>query len=141
MGIVEELVNIWPNEVCDKKLAGRSLNSICMESPTVQRLPIHLPNEHYVNFHAHQTVNEVLARQNVEKTQLTAWFDYNSAHDDGLGFTYWQFPQHYTWNAKDKSWHPRRRARVIGRMYFVSPSKGEQFFLRLLLTIFEGRKS
>jgi len=26
-------------------------------------------------------------------------------------------------------------------MYFVSPSKGEQFFLRLLLTIFEGRKS
>jgi len=26
-------------------------------------------------------------------------------------------------------------------MYFVSPSKGEKFFLRLLLTIFEGRKS
>jgi len=26
-------------------------------------------------------------------------------------------------------------------MYFVSPSKGEQFFLRLLLTIFESRKS
>jgi len=26
-------------------------------------------------------------------------------------------------------------------MYFVSPSKGEQFFLRLLLTIFEGEKS
>ena len=89
MGIVEELVNIWLNEVCDKKLAGRSLNSICMESPTVQRLPIHLPNEHYVNFHAHQTVNEVLARQNVEKTQLTAWFDYNSIHDNGLGLTYW----------------------------------------------------
>jgi len=38
------------------------------ESPVVQRLPIYLPNEHYVNFHAHQTVNEVLARQNVEKT-------------------------------------------------------------------------
>jgi len=99
------------------------------ESPAVQRLPIYLPNEHYVNFHAHQTVNEVLARQNVEKTQLTAWFDYNSVHEDGLGFTYWQFPQHYTWNAKDKSWHPRQCARVIGRMYFVSPSKGEQFFL------------
>ena len=67
------------------------------ESPAVQHLPIHLPNEHYVNFHAHQTVNEVLARQNVEKTQLTAWFDYNSAYNDGLGLTYWQFPQHYTW--------------------------------------------
>jgi len=83
----------------------------------------------------------VLARQNVEKTQLTAWFDYNSVHDDGLGLTYWQFPQHYTWNAKDKSWHPRRRARVIRRIYFVLPSKGEQFFLRLLLTIFKDGKS
>jgi len=41
-----------------------------------------------VNFHVHQTVNKVLARQNVEKTQLTTWFDYNSAHNDGLGFTY-----------------------------------------------------
>ena len=111
------------------------------KSPAVQRLPIHLPNEHYVNFHAHQTVNEVLARQNVEKTQLTTWFDYNSAHDDGLGLIYWQFPQHYTWNAKAKSWHPKRRAKVIGRMYFVSPSKGEQFFLWLLLTIFKGGKS
>ena len=75
-------------------------------------------------------LNEVcdIVRQNIKKTQLTAWFDYNSAHDDGLGLTYWQFPQHYIWNAKVKSWHPRRRAKVIGRMYFVSPSKGEQFF-------------
>jgi len=30
---------------------------------------------------------------------------------------------------------------VIGRMYFVLPSKEEQFFLRLLLTIFEDGKS
>jgi len=58
------------------------------ESPAVQRLPIHLFNKHYVNFHTHQTVNEVLARQNVEKTQLTVWFDYNSAYDDGLGLIY-----------------------------------------------------
>ena len=58
------------------------------ESPAVQRLPIHLPNEHYVNFHVHQTVNKVLARQNVKKTQLTAWFDYNSSHNNSLGLTY-----------------------------------------------------
>ena len=66
--------------------------NIYRELPAVQYLPVHLSNEHYVNFHAHQTVNEVLARKNVEKTQLTTWFDYNSAHDDGLGLTYWQFP-------------------------------------------------
>jgi len=59
------------------------------ELPAVQRLPIHLSNKHYVNFYAYQTVNEVLARQNVEKTQLTTWFDYNSVYDNGLGLTYW----------------------------------------------------
>ena len=128
---------IGPMEACWKIFEF----NIHGESLAVQHLPIYLPNEHYVNFYAHQTINKVLAKQNMEKTQLTAWFDYNSVHDDGLGLTYWQFPQYYTWNAKVKSWHPRQRAKVIGRIYFVSPSKREQFFLWLLLTIFESRKS
>ena len=128
---------IGPTEACWKIFEF----NMHEESPAIQYLPVNLPNEHYVNFHAHQTVNEVLVRQNVEKTQLIAWFDYNSAHNNGLGLTYWQFPQHYTWNAKAKSWHPRQCAKVMGRMYFVSPSKGEQFFLQLLFTIFKGRKS
>ena len=75
---------IGPTEACWKIFEF----NIHRKSPAVQRLPIHLPNKHYVNFYAHQTVNEVLARQNVEKTQLTAWFDYNSTHNDGLGLTY-----------------------------------------------------
>jgi len=77
----------------------------------------------------------------VEKTQFTAWFDYNSAYDDGLGLTYWQFPQYYTWNTKAKSWHPKQCAKIIKRMYFILPSKREQFFLQLLLTIFKSGKS
>ena len=58
------------------------------ESPAVQHLPVHLLNEHYVNFHAYQTINKVLAKQNMEKTQLTAWFDHNFIYNDGLGLTY-----------------------------------------------------
>ena len=45
------------------------------ESPAVQYLPVYLSNEHYVNFHTHQTVNEVLARQNVKKTQYSSFKD------------------------------------------------------------------
>ena len=70
------------------------------ESPVVQRLSIHLPNKHYVNFYAYQTVNKVLARQNMKKTQLIAQFDYNSVYDNGLDLTYWQFSQHYCKKAK-----------------------------------------
>jgi len=82
--IIKELMEIWLNGVCDKIFEF----NIYGESPAVQRLPIHLSNEHYVNFYAHQTVNEVLARQNVKKTQLTTWFDYYSVHNNGLGLTY-----------------------------------------------------
>ena len=110
-------------------------------SLAVQYLFVHLPNEHYINFYAHQTVNEVLARQNIEKTQLTAQFNYNSVYDNGLDFIYQQFPQHCTWNAKAKLWYPRQCSKIIGRMYFVLSSKREQFFLQLLLTVFEGGKS
>ena len=128
---------IDPIEACQKIFEF----NIHGESPAIQYLPVHFSNKHYVDFYAHQTVNEVLIRQNVEKTQFTAYFDYNSVHDDSLGLTYWQFPQYYTWNAKAKSWHPRQYAKVIGRMYFVSLSKGEQFFLQLFLIMFKGRKN
>ena len=94
---------IGPTEACQKIFEF----NMHRELPAVQHLSIYLPNEHYVNFHIHQTINEVLARQNIEKTQLTTWFDYNFAHNDGLGLIYWQFPKHYTWNAKAKLWHSR----------------------------------
>jgi len=58
------------------------------ESLAVQCFSIHFPNEHYVNFYVYQTINEVLVRQNMKKTQLTTWFNYNSTHNDGLGLIY-----------------------------------------------------
>ena len=78
---------IGPTEACWKIFKF----NIHGESPAVQCFLIHFPNEHYVKFHAHLTVNKVLAKQNVKKTQLTAWFDYNSTHNDGLGLIYQQF--------------------------------------------------
>jgi len=44
---------------------------------------------------------------------------------------YWDHNYYQPWtdnkenHAKDKSWHSRQHARIIERMYFVSPSKGE----------------
>ena len=94
---------IGPTKACQKIFEF----NMHRELLTVQCLSVYFSNEHYINFYVHQTVNEVLARQNIEKTQLTAWFDYNSAYDNGLGLIYQQFPQYYIQNAKAKSWHPR----------------------------------
>jgi len=55
---------ISPTEACWKIFEF----SMYEKSPAVQHLPIYLSNKHYVNFYIYQTVNEILARQNVEKT-------------------------------------------------------------------------
>ena len=47
------------------------------ESPHVIRLPIHLPNQQLIYYNPENTVDEVLARDNLDKTPLTAWFEAN----------------------------------------------------------------
>lgn len=47
---------------------------------------------------------------------------------------------HYVWNGKQ--WKKRVKYQsVIGRMYHVSPSDGERYYLRLLLLHVNGAKS
>jgi hypothetical protein len=47
------------------------------EFPVVYQLPIHLPGQHLVYFDPEESVEAIMERQNVEKTELTAWLDYN----------------------------------------------------------------
>ena len=42
---------------------------------------------------------------------------------------------------KEKGWATRKKGFAIGRMYFVSPSSGERFYLRTLLTVVKGPTS
>src|SRR6202050_3360675 len=42
---------------------------------------------------------------------------------------------------KKKKWTLRQQGFAIGRMYFASPSSGEHFYLRTLLTIVKGATS
>ena len=51
-------------------------------------------------------------------------------------------PKHYVFNDREKKWLPRRRGgdRIISRMYSVSPSDPEKFYLRLLLLHVPGAK-
>ena len=81
--------------------------NIYKELPAIQHFSVYLSNEHYINFHVYQTINKILARQNVEKTQLTAQFDYNSIYNDSLDLIYQQFSQYYIWNTKAKLQYSR----------------------------------
>ena len=72
---------------------------------------------------------------------LTAWFKINQLNSDARTTTYQNFPHTWVYVVGEKCWKPRHRGDVIGRMYFASPSSGERFYLRLLLTVVAGATS
>jgi len=56
---------------------------------------------------------------------------------------YQEFPIQMTWNHTFRRWNCCKRgvSGTIGRIYFVGPSGGERFYLRLLLMVMKGPTS
>jgi hypothetical protein len=116
------------------------------QMPNVVRLPVHLAGQHMVTYDPTEDANEVLQRGAKEISKLEAFFAAN--RDDGrLGeearkHTYQEFPQYFSWKeSKPHRWQLRKQGWALGRMYFVSPSGGERFYLRTLLTVVKGPRS
>ncbi|XP_016168672.1 uncharacterized protein LOC107611233 [Arachis ipaensis] len=48
---------------------------------------------------------------------------------------YREIPEYYSWHSKEKEWRRRRsQKRAIGRIYTISPTEREKFYLRILLS-------
>ncbi len=104
-----------------------------------------------------------------EHTKLTRWFDFNKKKKDDhllaiqttpdavphpcLSTLYHDFPKIATWNATQKTWKERKKTLTtneyvyqrgfapIGRIFFVTPTAGERYFLRQLLIHVPGATS
>ncbi|KAH0611538.1 uncharacterized protein H6S33_010803 [Morchella sextelata] len=100
-----------------------------------------MPGEQPIYFNADVTEEELQQRMEAAKSTLMAFFKYNSENSDGRQYLYQEFPVHFTYNRQSRSWSPRKRGVVIGRMYHCNPVMGEKYYLRLLLTAVRGAKS
>jgi len=122
------------------------------EHPNVVRLAVHLKGCQTILFQEGTDVAAVLNRNPC--TTLTAWFTFNKIAWEhfnpsapsrlALNTLYHDFPRITTWKKKEKQWALRTRTPgllPIGRMYFVQPSEGERYFLRLLLHHMPGATS
>ncbi|XP_062075099.1 uncharacterized protein LOC133779118 [Humulus lupulus] len=109
--------------------------------PAVERLPFHLPGEHTVIFEENKCVENVVCIPGIEKTKFTQWLEANKNYDDARELTYSDFPVSWVWNSKEKTWTRRKHGLEIGRIYFVHPSTGEHFYLRMLLNFVKGSTS
>lgn len=137
--------------------------SIHDQKPNVVRLQVHLPGQHMVKYDPNEDPAAVLERAANERTTLTEFFaanrDSGPRGTEAKKYTYQEFPEHFVWNSPrgPKRWEIRcseiHRLQLqqhgessgmpaaIGRMYFVSPSAGERFYLRTLLTVVKGPTS
>ncbi|KAJ1266692.1 hypothetical protein BS78_08G171500 [Paspalum vaginatum] len=107
--------------------------------PAVERMPVHLPGENFITYHAKQNMADVLAQDFLHRTMLTEWFVTTQNHEAARGLTYCDFPSEWSWDGTNRSWHPKRRGKgKIGRLYYVHPSVGERCYLRMLLLVVTG---
>ena len=106
------------------------------EFPPVQQLAVHLKGEQPVYFPDDLSSQELAEKRDTAHSTLMAYFEYNTENPNGPKYLCSEFPAHFVWNQGIRKWTIRKRgADRIGRMYHCSPSAGERFYLRLLLTV------
>ncbi|KAL7132194.1 hypothetical protein ABFS83_12G055800 [Erythranthe nasuta] len=109
--------------------------------PTVERLPIHLPNEQVVFFDVDESLESVIERPHVLQSKLLAWMDANSTYTEAKGLTYAEFPAKFVLKQPLRAWTPRKKGLSVGRIHYVAPGSGELYYLRILLNIIRGPSS
>ena len=109
--------------------------------PHVLRLPVHLRQGQSVCFSEDTDLIELV--DSGCPTELTAWFESNAKHEAGRHLLYADYIDLFVWLPQLHCWMPRQRGhgKTIGRMYFIPPSAGEKYFLRVLLTHVAGATS
>ncbi|XP_063936175.1 uncharacterized protein LOC108225973 [Daucus carota subsp. sativus] len=100
---------------------------------SVDRLPIHLPNNKYVSFRTGESLQGVCDRADSRNSKLEAWFVANKTYPEARQYTYQEFPSHFTWLPRECRWKPRQRGEVVGRVSEVHATAGDLLFLRMLL--------
>lgn len=108
--------------------------------PSVERLEIHLPDMNTITYKAKTNLKSIMSNsEELKKTMLTEWFVANQMYPQAHQLTYCDFPSGWTWDKTEKLWKERHTTNEqIGRIYYVHPSAGERFYLRMLLMVVKG---
>jgi hypothetical protein len=110
-------------------------------TPSVTCLAVHEPGMHTVVYNDNANIFETINSEQNQKITLTEYFQANIDYPLARKVTYMDFPFVFTWTNGTKKWIIRQRRCCVGRLYFVSPSTGEHYFLRTLLTKVKGAVS
>ncbi|XP_044005498.1 uncharacterized protein LOC122850412 [Aphidius gifuensis] len=128
---------VGPVEACDR-IFGRPLQQ---KSHSIIRLPVHLSNQQNVTLTDEAGEESIRAAMD-QHTMLMDYFAFNERDPLAKTFTYAEISEHYVFKKGSGPWQKRKKHfNVIGRMYSISPSQVELFYLRLLLLTVKGATS
>ncbi|KAF3665528.1 hypothetical protein FXO38_09519 [Capsicum annuum] len=110
--------------------------------PSVERLSFHLDGNQNVISSDDDPIDAVVNRPTVKESMFLKWFEANTKFPKARELTYAEFPLKFVWNQQLKKWKKRQTSAFsIGRIFFVPPGSGEQYYLRLLLNVIKGPTS
>jgi len=129
--------------ICEQDACWRIFGfDIHRHFPPVERMPVHLPGDNCIVYDEDADIENVASTEFLRRTMLTQWFVANRTDPAARDLTYCEFPSRWKWDASGRFWQPRRRSDgKIGRLYYVHPSAGERYFLRMLLLVVKGARS
>ncbi|KAI9116475.1 hypothetical protein K1719_012642 [Acacia pycnantha] len=108
--------------------------------PPVERLSFHLPHQQSVYYSQTENISSVVNNPRVKESMFLAWMEKNKDDPFARTLTYSQFPNYFTFVRDKRIWKLRERGFSVGRLGHCTPSQGELYYLRLLLTKVRGAK-
>ena len=125
--------------ICEQDACWRVFGyDIHRHFPSVERLPVHLPGENNIVYNEETNMVEVVSNEFLRRTMLTQWFEANKQYPKARTLTYLEFPSKWRWMQDRRAWEPRCLCGKIGPIYYVHPSVGERYYLRMLLMTVKG---
>jgi hypothetical protein len=138
--------------VASNEAIMRLLHSIMHEElPPCTHLQVHEPGMQFVLFDGDNDAASVAQHVQAATSTLLAFFAANKKEENAelaghipptsriaRDTLYQEFPPKFVWDSKKNKWTVRKRGWAIGRMYSVSLSAREHFYIWLLLTVVQG---
>ncbi|KAK9056489.1 hypothetical protein SSX86_023850 [Deinandra increscens subsp. villosa] len=91
-------------------------------TPSVMRLPFHLPGQQQIVYGADDDMEDVLDKPSVASSMFLSWMECNQNYKEARQLTYVEFPTKFVWKQSKRCWAPRKKQFSIGRIHSVSPS-------------------
>nr|KAJ0187763.1 hypothetical protein LSAT_V11C900487590 [Lactuca sativa] len=88
-------------------------------TPSVVRLPFHLPGQQNVVYGADDDIEDVLNKWSVSSSMFLAWMECNEHNKEARKLTYVECTTKFVWKLKDRCWNPREKGFSIDPKCFA----------------------